>query len=100
MFLELYHPASRQVFRGKRGQGSEYGHVFGGVSNYAGLAAFSGQPTVHLLLRRVSSSTRIASETPSMAGSSPATIDAAHGLDPGSAHESDSAGIGRGPSIP
>ena len=51
MFLELFHPASRQVFRGKRGHGSEYGHVFGGASDYAGLAAFSGEPAVHLLFR-------------------------------------------------
>jgi hypothetical protein len=51
MFLELFHPASRQVFRGKRGQGSRFGHVFGGASDYAGLAALSGEPTVHLLLR-------------------------------------------------
>jgi hypothetical protein len=51
MFLELYHPASRQVFRGKRGHASEYGHAFGGASDYAGLAAFSGEPAFHLLLR-------------------------------------------------
>lgn len=51
MFLELFHPARRQVFRGKRGHDSRYGHAFGGASGYAGLAAFNGEPAVHLLLR-------------------------------------------------
>lgn len=51
MLLELFHPASRQVFRGKRGRDSRFGHTFGGATDYAGLAAFRGEPPVHLLLR-------------------------------------------------
>lgn len=51
MFLELFHQASKRVFRGERGNDSDFGHTFGGATDYAGLAAFGGQPPVHLLLR-------------------------------------------------
>jgi len=50
MFLELFHPASKQFFRGKRGHDSGYGHAYGGAIDYEGLTAFSGEPAVHLLL--------------------------------------------------
>jgi hypothetical protein len=51
MFLAFFHPETRQVFRGKRGKKSAYGHTFGGSAEYSGTVAYKGQPPVHLLFR-------------------------------------------------
>lgn len=51
MFLSFFHPETRRVFRGKRGEASPFGHMFGGAVDYTGLTAYEGQPAVHLLFR-------------------------------------------------
>lgn len=51
MPMTIFHPESRRVFHGKRGNTSRFGHSFGGVADYSGLTAYESQPPVHLLSR-------------------------------------------------
>jgi hypothetical protein len=51
MLLALFHSDKRQVFRGRRGRKSPFGHSFGDSAPYAGLAAFRRRPPVHMLFR-------------------------------------------------
>src|SRR5437762_4018977 len=51
MYLAVFHPETRRVFRGKGGKKARFGHMFGGTTEYAGLAAWKRQPPVHLLFR-------------------------------------------------
>jgi hypothetical protein len=46
MVLALFHADSRRIFQGQRGKTSPFGHMFGGCVEYAGLAAFQGQPSL------------------------------------------------------
>ena len=51
MDLAFFHEDTRQLYRGRRGQESPFGHNFGGAADYSGLAAYDLQPPTHLLFR-------------------------------------------------
>jgi hypothetical protein len=59
MPFTLFHQDSKRIFFGKRGLTGSYSHRFGGPANYSGLAAYKGQPPVHLLFRLDTADARI-----------------------------------------
>jgi hypothetical protein len=51
MYLGLFQQRKRLIYRGIRGEDSEFGHTFGSSIGYEGLAPGGRQPSLHVLFR-------------------------------------------------